>query len=204
MSGIRKVVEEMRNRVATVAGSYVVIDEISAWADRLESLQCAGNFRTDLRGEQFYGVAMERNEVIKALKAMARDIDDEIRDGDLEPPVTFIEEFLFSSHDLIALKTAIALLSAADGEVVYQWLDGEFLTWTDCSKDEFDLRNLTLYKTRTLYTTPQASVVDEDMVSRAIEAFDDTYEAEYLLNGMVDNKHDSMKAALKAALEQSK
>lgn len=52
-----------------------------------------------------------------------------------------------------------------------------------------------------LYTAPPR-VVDDDMVSRAIEAFDDAYEAEYLAHGMFDNKRDSMEAALKAALEQ--
>lgn len=109
-------------------------------------------------------------------------------------------------------KTVIEMLQASppSGGEVQGLHDGEWVNIVnhgDCyknfTKEEAVAQavKLTENAMRAKHST-SPRVVDEAMVSRAIEAFDDNYEAEYLLNGMVDNKRDSMKAALQAALEK--
>ena len=45
-----KVIAEMRERVSSIVGGYVILDEISTWADRLTALQAgAGDARNAAR-----------------------------------------------------------------------------------------------------------------------------------------------------------
>ena len=96
--------------------------------------------------------------------------------------------------------TAIQASPAHDGEVIYQYRITDSSNWHTCSKERFDKgKDVKGIELRTLYTAPPR-VVDEAMVKRACNAYDNQLDNLLYLESLAI--YPAMHAALKAALEK--
>lgn len=127
-----------------------------------------------------------------------------------------------------ALDAALLPCPFCGGQVVASVSHGSTFRWRKfdgCCADGPEVRHDTLtndqeaatadsrrraieaWNSRALLTTPQpdardaaAVIVNAAMLGRAVDAFDDVYEGEYLLSGCTDNKEAAIRAAIESAI----